>query len=131
MEETLLRICGLGLLCMILAVVIKGIKPEFLPLVRLGGTVLLLGAVLPMLFESLSSVISLLSGEGLLPYAKVMTRALGVSLLTKLSCDVCKDAGESGLASGVELAGRSVILLLSLPLVKEILGFAARILESE
>jgi stage III sporulation protein AD len=116
---------------MILATVIRGIKPEFLPLVRLGGTVLIFGAVLPMLLQSLSSVTSLLSGEELLPYAKVMTRALGVSLLTKLSCDACRDAGESGLADGVELAGRSVILLLSLPLVKEILGFAARLLESE
>ena len=131
MEGDLLRICGAGLLCLVLAVVIKGVRSEFLPLVRLGGTVLLLGAALPMLLEVLSSVTGLFSGEGLAPYARVMTRALGVSLLTKLSCDACRDAGESSLAGGVELAGRSVILLLSLPLVEDLLGFAAKLLEAE
>lgn len=131
MEKELIRVCGVGILCMVLAVVIKSVKPELLPLLRLGGTVLILGAALPMLFETLSEALGLFSGENLAPYARVMTRALGISLLTKLSADACRDAGEGSLAGGVELAGRSVILLLSLPLVEEILGFATRLLETE
>ncbi len=129
MDGTLFRVCGAGLLCVILCVILKQVKPEFLPLARVSGTVLILLTVVPVLWNSISSVGALLTDEGVEPYARVMLRALGVSLLTKVCCDVCHDTGESALANGVELAGKAVILLLCVPLIEEILGYAAKILE--
>jgi len=48
-------------------------------------------------------------------------RAAGVCLVTQLTADTCRDAGESSLASKAELAGRFLLLVMALPLFERIL----------
>lgn len=46
------------------------------------------------------------------------TSAIGI--LTKLSCDICKDAGQGAIASAVELAGVAAALYVALPLMRTV-----------
>ena len=49
-----------------------------------------------------------------------MFKTLGICFLAQFAADSCRDAGESALASKVELAGKISILVLSLPLFEDI-----------
>lgn len=131
MTVALLKICGLALLCAVAALILGSMKGEFSGLVRLGGSILIFGALLLGLGELLSEVRGLFEGSGIDRYADLMLRALGLGLLTKLCCALCEDCGAKAVASGVEMAGKAAILMLSLPLVKEILSLAATVLEME
>lgn len=62
------------------------------------------------------------SGAG--PYFLVMLKALGISMCCRVSADICRDSGENALASRVELAGKVGIVVISLPLVKQLLEIA-------
>ncbi len=62
------------------------------------------------------------SGAG--PYFSVMLKALGISMCCRVSSDICRDSGENALASRVELAGKVGIVVISLPLVKQLLEIA-------
>jgi stage III sporulation protein AD len=53
---------------------------------------------------------------------------MGIALLTQFCADVCRESGESGAASTVELTGKMEILLLCLPLLDEILSAARELL---
>ena len=48
--------------------------------------------------------------------------------MTQYVADICRESGESAAASGVETVGKLEILLLSLPLIDEILRVAERLL---
>lgn len=123
------QICGVALLCVIAAVVIKQLRAEFGLPVRLVGSLLLLGAVLALAFPLITYIRELLEKSALADYAALLLKALSIAWLTHITAEVCRDCGESSAASYVELAGKLEILLLSLPLLARILETAAKILE--
>ncbi len=49
-------------------------------------------------------------------YFILLCKAIGISYLTQLGTDICKDCGESAIGTAVELCGRMVLVLLALPL---------------
>ncbi len=122
------QICGVALLCAVAAMLMKHMRAEFETPVRLTGSILLLGITLAIgipLFEYLNRMIS---SSALSEYAGILIKALGITVLTHITSEVCRDCGNSSAASYVELAGKLEILLLCLPLVSSILGTAAEIL---
>lgn len=62
--------------------------------------------------------------SGVSAYFSVMLKALGISACCRIGSEICKDSGENALASKVELAGKVSIVILSLPLVKQLLEIA-------
>ena len=50
-----------------------------------------------------------------------VVKTVGVAIITRVTVEVCKDAGEGGIASFVEIAGAAVALYLALPLVRAVL----------
>lgn len=122
------KICLAGVAVVSLAVIIKKWNSDFLPFLRLGATVLFAGAVLTLAGPIASSLKELSQSAGLAPYAALLLKALGIAILTQCCADICRDAGESGIGTGVEIAGKLEILLLSLPLMQEILTTAKELL---
>ena len=53
-----------------------------------------------------------------------MLKALAISFCCRMSAEICRDCGEASLASRVEAAGKAGIVLLSLPIVKQLLEIA-------
>lgn len=49
-------------------------------------------------------------------YLTVMVKSLGICFLTGLAADICRDSGESALASQAEAAGKTALLIMALPL---------------
>ena len=57
-----------------------------------------------------------------------VVKTAGVAIVTRLSSDFCRDAGEGGLASAVELAGTALSLAAALPLVSMVLDLLVQLL---
>lgn len=55
------------------------------------------------------------------PYVKVLVKILGITYLSEISANLCKDAGAGVLAAQVELFGKLSILLLCIPVVLSLL----------
>ena len=53
-------------------------------------------------------------------YAAILYKGAGVCFLTQLAADTCRDAGEQALAGRAELAGKAMLLVLALPLLRQI-----------
>ena len=56
-------------------------------------------------------------------------KALGICYLTQFSADICRDCGESAVASAAEIFGRIQLVLLSLPLFEELIERISDIME--
>ena len=125
----ILQLSGLALLAAMLILILRELRPAFVPPVRLGASVLLVGAALLLYAPVLSRVRTLFSQTGAGEYADLVLRALGIALICELTAIFCRDLGENSLADGVQLFGKLEILVLSLPLVDKVLEMAKELLQ--
>ena len=49
-----------------------------------------------------------------------VVKTVALSILTKLTVEICRSAGEGGVAAFVETAGTALALLAALPLVRAV-----------
>ena len=124
------RIGGVAAVGLTALLVLRVYKPEWAPFLRMAVTVVALGltvglasAVLTYTTE-LATATGALEGEGW----SLLLKALGVAFLTETAASVCRDSGETGLATWVETAGKLEILLLSFPLIRTVLDTVTRLL---
>ena len=111
------------------ALVIKQWKSDLLPLVRVAVLVGMGALILAMLSPLITYLKELMIQSGIQSsHGELLFKALGIALLTQFCADVCRESGESGAASTVELTGKMEILLLCLPLLEEILSAARELL---
>lgn len=127
--ETMVRIAAVGLTAAVLGTVLKKSAPELALLLVVAAGVWILTLTLDglravaALMEELAGV-SGLSEELLEPVAKTVA----LSILTKLTAEICRSAGESGLASFVELGGTVAALVVALPLMRAVAVLMAEML---
>ncbi len=112
-----------------LAVLLKAYKGEYALAVTVGTGVTVLIAVINSLVSAFTGTFSVFEESGIdTYYFTVVLKTVGIGWLTQFIADTCRDSGLTAIASGAELAGRSAIFLLSLPLLYDILEIAKQIL---
>lgn len=61
-------------------------------------------------------------------YLDTVFKILGIAYLTSFTSEVCKDAGESSIASKVEFAGKILILTLAIPILMAVMKTILKIM---
>ena len=114
----ILKIVGLGISATAFAVFIKRQRPELaLILSLLTGTAILifgfpyLKTVIHM-FQDIAGQVGLKSG-----YIKLILKVIGIAYIAQFGSEICRDAGETSTASKIELAGKIIIMAISMPAV--------------
>lgn len=119
-------LAGIAVICALLCVIVRQYRPEAALGVGIAGGVLLMGAAVLMLAPSVEALKELSRRAGLdNGFAQVLIKALAVCCITQLAADICRDAGESALASKLELAGRAAVAVISLPVFMELADIVA------
>ncbi len=114
------RFCGIALLTVCMVTLLRQWKREGETMLKLAAVGVTLsaaaGAALP-LFSELRELCesSLLSGA-----MGLLLRGVLIALAVKLTSDICREQGAASLASAIELLGRVEVLVLSLPLIREV-----------
>lgn len=116
-----IQVCFFAIFCTVVVVVIKHIRPEFSPFVRIAGSVAISLTAIGVITPIVAYLNSLFEGGSMDGYGGTVIKALGIATVTQICADVCRDSGEGSAASGVELIGRLEILLLCLPMLEDIL----------
>ncbi len=126
----LTTILSMLLIAAFLTVLLRRYRPELAMGVGIIAGAIALLAVLKTAAPAVSQLQTLLEGAALpQAYTAILFKALGICLLTQLTADACRDAGESALAAKAELAGKLLLLVLSLPLFEKITSLALSLLQ--
>lgn len=124
-------VAGIAVTAAAFAVLLRQHRQEYALLLGLGTGVLIFLYVIVRLQPAFTELNTLLTGSGVgTGYAAVLLKSLGICLVTQLASDACRDAGESAIASKVELAGKAAVLLVALPLFEEIAKLAVGLIGS-
>lgn len=125
----IVALCGIAVMAAAFSVMLRKYNPEYSFLISLGAGVLILMLILSKITPAVSQIKSLLSATGLSSeYGGILFKSLGVCFLTQFAADSCRDSGEGAMASKVELAGKIMIVLLSLPLFEKIAQTAVQLI---
>lgn len=118
-----IRIGGLAISAALLAMVLRRIRPELGPAVGVAAGCITLLLLMPQL-QSVMNSLSGLAAAGGIPddYMLQLMKVGGVSLVMDFAAQTCRDAGEEGLALKTELAGRIMLIALSLPFMHALLS---------
>ncbi|MDD4110140.1 MAG: stage III sporulation protein AD [Clostridia bacterium] len=123
------RIIGVGLVTALTVLIVKQVKPEIAVVLGMaGGIVMIL-----MLVDSLTSVISsfseILKKSGLTSgIFSTVLKIIGVGYITEFSANLCVDAGSSSIADKILLAGKIIILVISMPIISNIIEIVSGLL---
>ncbi len=108
-----------GVLAALCAMVLRRYEPALGLVVALAAAVMLLAWAGDALEEILAFLDELEELSGISPaVVGPVLKAVGIAVLTRISSDLCRDAGEGGVASAVELAGSAAALFAALPLLR-------------
>ncbi len=108
-----------------LCVLISGYKPEYSMAIVICIGVIIFGTVIVSAAPAFEELEALLSKTGLdSGYFKIALKALGVCYITSFAADICRDFGQSALASKAELVGKGAVFLLCLPLLRAVAEIA-------
>ena len=116
---SLLTTLGVGMLTAVSALMLRELKSPIAPLFTLSGGLILLLSLLPRLSPIIAWAEAL---AGSLPavVGETVGKVLAAGLLTAIGAETCAELGAPTLGTRLALAGKLEIMLLSLPLLKEL-----------
>lgn len=119
----LLKVAAVAVAGAVMGLVIKKNSPDM----SLMLAIALAMAGLYLAFDVIAGVVEFirtLADLTNIPVASVeiVFKTLGISLVSKLASDVCRDAGQSSVASGVEFVGSVTALYIALPLFESVVS---------
>ncbi|MGN0550551.1 MAG: stage III sporulation protein AD [Acutalibacteraceae bacterium] len=124
----ILSVCVCAIAAAVLAVAIKRHNPEISMLLTAGGGIIIFIAILSAISPVINKINALAQTAGMSQeYVEILIKSLGICFLCQFSSDACKDAGQTALASKVELAGKLFIVILALPMLEDITNTALRL----
>lgn len=124
------KIGGIALTGLSALLILRAYKPEWAVFLRAAVTVVSLGLVISMVGTVMAYVTELTAATGASDGESwmILLKALGLAFLTETAASICRDSGEAGLATWVEMAGKLEILLLSFPLIRTVMDTVAALL---
>ena len=101
-----------------LAAVLKSVKSEMTMLVAAGVSVLILFYILSglsVIVEQLKMLQGYIGISG--KYIGILVKMIGISYMTQLAADICRDNGQSAVAGQLEVFCKITIAALGMPVV--------------
>lgn len=124
-----IKIIGIGLIALILIIILKQYKSEFVIYVSLIAGAL----ILTLTFSKISGIIELinsLSSKASInqEFIKLLIKITGIAILTEFAVSICKDTGETAIASKIDMGGKVIMVSMSVPIIAGLLETIIKIL---
>lgn len=123
----IIKVIAIGIITTICAVILKQVKPELVIMVVITGSALILFMILESVGGVLGEYKTILDKTGLNRgvFTSVL-KIIGVGYLVEFAGDICSDAGVPSVSSKLLLAGKVLILIMCLPIVKNMLDIVLK-----
>ena len=124
------KIIGVAFITSLTAMLLHSTKPELSFAVTVTGVIIILLFIVDELQNTLSmfSTIARVTGveNGVV---KILLKIVGVGYITEFGAGILQDFGSSAVADKVVLAGKIMIVVLSLPIIEGLLSMVSGFLQ--
>ncbi len=125
----ILRIVAIGVTGALCALVLRRHLPDTALTIALITGAMLMALVLRGISSLREFLDELTALSGLSPAVlSPLLRTVGIALVCKTAAELCRDAGEGGIAAAVETAGAVSALCVALPLLRSVVTLVSSLL---
>lgn len=127
--EIIVQITTIAVASALCSVVVKKQAPEIGIVLGLSAGVFILLLLFPAA-KSIKDLITSLSEMADLAPAVLtpVIKTVGISIITKIAAELCRDAKEGGIAALLEIAGAVLALVVCIPLIEAVLSTIGELL---
>lgn len=125
----MIKYCGAAICALVAIIILKGQKSEFAYILTISFGILIFGCAVSEFYPIFAELKDMIDGTEFEKYMSTLIKALGITLAVQFTSELCKDAGESAIASKIELVGKAELILLCLPLIRELILLAEVIMQ--
>jgi len=125
----IIQIIGIGIVAAIFSITIKQQKPEIAGLISIAATILIFLIIadkLPYILGVFNDIVNKTQIDTV--FVTTLIKIIGIAYITEFGSQICKDMGENGIASKIELGGKVMIMILGLPILTVLTETVLRIL---
>lgn len=124
-----IKIIGIALIALIIIIILKQYRPEFVIYISIITGILILMLVVDKLTGIISLLESIASKASInTEFIKLLIKITGIAFLSEFAVSICKDSGEAAIASKVEIGSKIIIIAMSIPILSELLEIILKIL---
>lgn len=119
----IIKIVGIAIFAVVIIIILKSYRPEMaLILSIVTGIAIMLFAIYKM-----SSVINILNDliekSGInKEFLFIIIKVMGIAYIVEFGKNICIDAGQSSIATKLEMAGKVIIVVLTIPLISSLVN---------
>ena len=125
----IIKIIGIAFIAVIIIVILKQYRPEFAIYASILAGVLILSLASDTLSGIIDMIQSISSKTNINnDFLIILIKITGIAILTEFAVSICKDAGESAIASKVDVGGKILIISLSIPIINALIETVVKIL---
>ena len=125
----LFKIVGIGLITCIACLIVRQVKPDVASIIMIEGEVVILLMVVDYVAQIFDVFKVIIDKTGLTSNLfSIVLKIVGVGYLTEFAANICSDTGCNSLADKILLAGKILILVMSLPIVTNIVEIVVGLL---
>jgi stage III sporulation protein AD len=125
----IMKIVAIGMVATILAVILREQKPEIAIQVSIVTGLIIFIFVI----SKMNSVITVLKYFATktnidILYFTTILKVIAVAYITEFGAQVCKDAGESSIASKIEFGGKVIIMIMAIPIMAALMDTITKLI---
>ncbi|RXZ78272.1 stage III sporulation protein AD [Paenibacillaceae bacterium] len=127
----IVQIVGLGLVATTLTLIVREQKPIFAFLLA-AFTGIYLFLMLIGKIDGVINVLEELANRSGIPsiYLSTILKIIGIAYIAEFGAQIVKDAGQESMASKIEFAGKVLILVMAVPIIRVIVDTVMNLLPS-
>lgn len=121
--EDIFKIVAFAIVSVVLILLIKQQKPEIALLLTIVSSITLLLFALNKMSGVFELLEVLVSKSGInKDFFKIILKVTVIAYIVEFGKNICVDAGQSSIATKLEMAGKVVIVVLSLPIISSLVN---------
>lgn len=116
------KLIGIALCGTVLSLAVKEYRQEFSICIGIITGLIILFFISDSLSDIFHQFHDIIEKSGIKnEYLAAILKITGICLLSQFSAEVCRDAGQNAIASKLEMAGKILILTLTVPIINDFL----------
>lgn len=124
----IIKVVGFAIFATMLVVILKEEKKEFAVALSVIAGVMLLLFCISKIDPIINMLYELVEKSGInSSFLVIILKVIGIAYLVELGKNICQDAGQSAIATKLEMAGKIIVVSISLPIFTSLISLLAEL----
>ena len=125
----IVKIIGIALIALIIIIMLKQYRPEYAIFISILTGILILFLVMDRLTGIINLIQSIQNKFSInTQFIALLIKITGIAFLSEFAVSICKDSGETAIASKIELGSKIIIISMSIPIISSLLEIILKIM---